>query len=114
MEATTKAWQASPRHDGVDLFSINGISLPEFFTRPVNNFATGEEIEADGEESFEKVATNYATVNDMHEDALIKMRKAAQASAAAENKMKLADEARKRAKGRMNVFLRDIVDGSMR
>jgi hypothetical protein len=110
MEAATKAWQHSPRKDGEDLFSIAGVVIPEHLTRPKTCFVTAEELESDEEDSFEKVSSNFATVNDAYEDAIIKMRKAAQASSAAEGKMRMVDEARKRAKGNLSIFLRDIAD----
>jgi hypothetical protein len=111
MEASTKKWQAPPRKHGPDLFSIANEEIPEHLTRPSSKSgADGEEIEEDDENAFEKVDANYATINDLFQDALIKMRKAAQSGAAAERKMKTADEARRRAKGKMNTFLRDISD----
>jgi hypothetical protein len=108
LEATDKAWQHSPRQDGEDLFSIAGVVIPEHLTRPKTSFVSGEEL--DDENSFEKVSSNFATVNDAYEDAIIKMRKAAEASSAAVRKMKMVDEARKRSKGNMTIFLRDIAD----
>lgn len=111
MEATTKKWQAPPRKHGPDLFSINGEEIPEHLTRPSSQFLFEEEaLEEDDENAFEKVDSEYATVNDLFQDALIKMRKAAQSGAQAERKMKIADEARRRAQGKMNTFLRAIAD----
>jgi hypothetical protein len=111
MEATTRKWQAPPRKHGPDLFSINREEIPEHLTRPASNFDVDDKtIEEDDENAFEKVDANFSTVNDLFQDALIKMRKAAQSGAAAERKMKLADEAKRRAKGKINIFLRDIAD----
>lgn len=111
MEATTRKWQAPPRKHGPDLFSINGEEIPEHLTRPASNLVVdGKVIEEDDENAFEKVDADYATVNDLFQDALIKMRKAAQSGAAAERKMRLADEAKRRAKGNVNVFLHQIAD----
>jgi hypothetical protein len=110
MEATTKKWQAPPRKRGEDLFSINGEVIPEHLTRPAATWVDGDTIDQDEEFTFEKVDANYATVNDGYQDALIKLRKAAQSSAAAEHKMKMADEARRRAKGNMDAYLRDLAD----
>lgn len=104
-EAATKAWQAKARTIGPDLFSLNGLALPEFLTRQKS--AVGF---VDDEDAFEKVATTFATVNDLYEDAIIKMRNAARSSAAAEERMKQADEARRRARGLSSAFLRDIKD----
>ena len=108
MEAATKKWQAPPKKHGPDLFSIAGEEIPECLTRPSANFSHREE--EDGEDAFEKVDIKYATVNDIFQDALIKMRKAAQSGAAAEKRMKVADEAKRRAKGKMNVLLRNLAD----
>jgi hypothetical protein len=110
MEAATKAWQSPPKKRGDDLFSINGIFVPEHLTRPAELYVNGEEIELNKEESFQKVSCQFATIHDAFEDALIKSRKAHQASAAAEEKMKMVDEARRRAKGDMSKFLRDVAD----
>jgi hypothetical protein len=109
MEAATKKWQSPPRKHGPDLFSIAGEEIPEHLTRPSSDF-DGQDIDEDDERAFEKVDTDYATVDDLFQDALIKMRKAAQSSAAAEQKMKLANEAKRRAKGNIGAFLRDIAD----
>jgi hypothetical protein len=78
-------------------------------TRPAS-YATGADIEEDDEQKFEKVDFKFATVNDLFDDATIKLRKAAQSSAAAEKEMQAADEARRRARGKMSAFLRDITD----
>ena len=52
---------------------------------------------------FEKVSSEYATVNDLLEDTMIKIQTAARASA-------LFNAVIKRAKGDLNVRLRDIAD----
>jgi hypothetical protein len=105
MEAATRSWERPARRSGPDLFAIAGSTLPEFFTRPKNDFPAD-----DGEEGFEKVHQEFANINDAHEDAIVGMRNAARASASAEEKMRVVDEARRRAKGKMTVLLRDIVD----
>jgi hypothetical protein len=110
MEATTKTWQAQPRKRGTDLFSIAGIAIPEFLTRPSSEYVDGDDIEDDVESKFEKVHHRFATVNDLYEDATIKMRKAAQSSAAAESEMRVADEARRRAKGKTSALLCELAD----
>lgn len=110
MEATTKRWQTPPRDTGSDLFSIGGLVIPEHLTRPSALFVTGEDVEDDEESRFEKVDAAFATVNDLVDDATIKLRKAAQSSAAAERKMKAADEARRRARGNMSMLLSEIAD----
>jgi hypothetical protein len=110
MEATTKNWQAPPRKRGKDLFAIHGITLPEYLTRPAVGPVTGEEL--DDDEKFEKVSQKFATVDDLASDTTIKLRKAAQSSAAA-NQLALAlDEARRRARGNGAAFLHDLMDDS--
>lgn len=109
MEATTKNWQAQPRKIGPDLFRINGMPIPEFLTRPVS-YVTGDDIADDDENRFEKVDYQFATVADLNDDTTIKLRKAAQASASAEQQAKAYDEARRRAGGRMNTFLKNVAD----
>lgn len=104
-EAATKVWNEQPRDQGPDLFTLEGDAVPEFLTRPSRDAASGED-----DAGFEKVDQKFATINDLFEDALIKMRKAAQASAASERRMQQADEARRRAGGDMSAFLRDIAD----
>jgi hypothetical protein len=106
MQAVTKKWQDSPRNTGPDLFSIAKVSIPEVLTRTAAGWYEGD----DEEEKFEKVLQTFGTVNDLFEDAQIKMRKAAQSSAAAERQMRQVDEARRRSKGRMDTFLRDVAD----
>jgi hypothetical protein len=109
MEAANRAWEKQPRKQGPDLFSIDGYTVPEHLTRPRYDDADDGE-EAD-DADYEKVDSKYATVNDLYEDALIKMRNAARASAAAEIKMKAADVARRRAGGDLSKHLTDIADG---
>lgn len=106
-EAATKAWQTPPRNTGPDLFSIGGVEVPEFLTR---SSAGLDSDDLDDDVSFEKVSAKFATVNDRFEDAIIKMRQAARASAAAERTMQQADECRRRARGDMSKFLRDLRD----
>lgn len=107
-EAATKTWQAQPRKSGPDLFSINGIHIPEFLTRPVKGYVEGDDLE--DIDLFEKVAARFATVADLIDDANIKLRNAAKASAAAEVEARTADEARRRARGDVARFLRDLKD----
>jgi hypothetical protein len=108
MEAATKKWQQQPRKRGPDLFSIGGYTIPEFLTRPSMSMDT--EPEEDDEDAYEKVDQQFATVNDLYADATIKLRKAAQSGAAAEQEMRAADDARRRARGNMAAYLRDITD----
>jgi hypothetical protein len=114
MEAATKKWQAPPRKKGPDLFSIGGLIIPETLTRPSRGvILSGEDLEGDDEEElFEKIDHNFATVNDLFEDATIKLRKAAQAGTAAERRMQAYDEARRRARKNMSAFLKDLADKS--
>lgn len=105
-EAATKAWETQPRKGGPDLFSINGVAVQEFMVRPSKGYVDGDF----SDELFEKVDSRFATVADYIDDATIKLRKAAQASAAAEAQMQSADEARRRARGDLARFLRDLKD----
>ena len=111
MEATNKNWQRQPRKRGPDLFSIGGLTIPEYLTRRIfDKPIDGDAIEEDVDETFEKVDHDFATVRDLTDDALIKMRKAAQSSTAAEIEMKAADEARRRAKGNDAMLIRLVAD----
>lgn len=113
MEAATKNWEQQPRKHGPDLFSINGHPIPEYLTRaafPGFDDPDEEEDEDEEAEQFEKVDHQFATVNDLVADATIKLRKAAQSGAAAEEEMKAADVARRRARGNMTAYLRDLAD----
>jgi hypothetical protein len=114
MEAATRKWEQQPRKQGPDLFSINGHPIPEFLTRAAfPGFDDPDEEEDEDEEEaeqFEKVDHQFATVNDLVADATIKLRKAAQSGAAAEEEMKAADVARRRARGNMTAYLRDLAD----
>jgi hypothetical protein len=114
MEAATKKWEEQPRKQGPDLFSINGHPIPEYLTRaafPVFDDPDEEGVDEEAEQ-FEKVDHQFATVNDLVADATIKLRKAAQSGAAAEDEMKAADVARRRARGNMTAYLRDLADVS--
>jgi hypothetical protein len=109
MEATTKAWERPARRAGPDLFSIADYAIPEYLTRPTNNYVSDDDLD-DETEAFEKVDHAFATVQDLLYDATIKLRKAAQSSAVAEREMKAVDDARRRARGNMTTLLRDIAD----
>lgn len=105
--AANTAWRRKPRDRGPDLFSIAGVTCPEYLTRPdAGSLAEGDEHG----EGFRKVGQRHATVNDLADDAKIKARKAAEAGAAAAKRYQMADEARRRAKGNMATFLKDIAD----
>jgi hypothetical protein len=108
--AATKAWEAQPRKRGPDLFSINGVVIPEFLTRPKAGFIAGLDDEAD-DDPYEKVGAAYATVNDLREDANIKMRNAIRVSAAAQERVQQADEAVRRARGALHLRIFDLADG---
>jgi hypothetical protein len=110
MEATTKQWERPPRKHGPDLFEVAGFTVPESLTRPAHGYVTGEELASDDEDAFEKVDQKFATVQDFRDDAMLKMRKAAQSAAVAEQEMKAADEAWRRAHGDASVLLREIAD----
>jgi hypothetical protein len=105
-QAATRAWEAQPRKRGPDLWSINGETLPEALTRPHRGLFDDD----DDEKAFEKIHQRFATVDDLREDAIIKLRVAAEGSAAANQRMKQADEALKRAKGDGSVLLSAIKD----
>jgi hypothetical protein len=108
LEAATRTWEAKPRNRGPDLFSINEFVIPEYLTR---YHRPDEGTDDDDDElQFEKVDQKFATVDDLYDDATIKMRKAAQSAAAAEEEMRAADEARRRASGNRGAYLKDIVD----
>lgn len=109
MEAATRTWEQQPRKHGPDLFAINGYEIPEFLTRAAAVQPDDDEDE-DEAEQFEKVDHQFATVNDLYADATLKMRKAAQSSAAAEAEMKAADNARRRARGNLAAYLHDLAD----
>jgi hypothetical protein len=114
MEASTRAWQKPPKRRDPDMFSIGGMALPEFFVRRRMPETWDEEDDSSDPEAMdqflEKVHCDFATVADAYADATIKMRKAAQASAAAEEDMKLADLARRRSRGRLEARLVELVD----
>lgn len=108
MESTTKCWQAQPRKHGKDLFSVAEVSIPEFLTRPIIPHISEEIL--DDDEAFEKVSQKFATVSDLDKDLSVKLRKAAQSAAAANELAKALDEARRRAHGDDSTFLRDVAD----
>lgn len=110
--AAEQAWERQPRKSGDDLFSVNGYTIPETLTRPApGRFGDTVDLEEDPEgEAFEKVAQQYAIGRDMGADLDIKLRKAAQASAAAAEEAKAFDEIRRRAKGDLEMPLKDVVD----
>lgn len=107
-EAATKIWQEQPRKTGPDLFSINGLTIGEFLTRPTKGYVEGDDL--DNPDQFEKIAARFATVADLIDDSNIKLRNAARASASAERDAQAADEARRRARGDIARFLRDLTD----
>lgn len=113
MEATTKKWEQQPRREGPDLFHIKGVALPEFLTRPTQGHVPNPDADAgesESEEHYEKVSQRYATIQDYFSDGMIKLRKAAQSSARAEQQMRNADEALRRAGGKPTAFLVDVAD----
>jgi hypothetical protein len=110
MEAATHKWEQQPRKSAPDLFAINGYEIPEFLTRPTA--VPSDDEDEDEAEQFEKVDHQFATVNDLYADATLKMRKAAQSSAAAEAEMRAADNARRRARGNLAAYLRDLADAA--
>lgn len=110
--AADKGWRQRPREVGDDLFSIKDMKVAQYLTRPKSGAVEGDDIEDDEDTGtvFQKVHCKYATVADLEADATIKLRKAAQSSASAERKMKQVDEARKRARGDVSKFIRDLAD----
>lgn len=112
MEAATKKWEAQPRKKGPDLFSFGNVVVPEYLTRPVSGYATGEDVE-DGEEAeqaFEKVDQRYATVQDYADDVNVKLRKHAEAGAAVALQARGVDVARRKAGNNMMTRLADVAD----
>lgn len=111
IESATKGWQKPPRKAGPDLFAFGGVVVPDTLTRPSKAYVTGEDVATEDEDNkFEKVDHRFATISDLSDDATIKMRKAAQSSAAAEKMMQAVDLARSRAKGNMATFIKDVAD----
>lgn len=114
IEAAMRTWETVARKVGPDLFSGREGIVPEYLTRPASNYDGDDEGvdcgDDETEERYEKVHQRHATVADLYADATIKMRKAAQSSAAAEKQMRLGDEFLRRAGGDMAAFLRDIVN----
>jgi hypothetical protein len=110
MQAANFVWQAQPRKRGPDLFSVAGYAVPEYLTRPVSGYIPVGEDDDEHGDTFEKVDASFATVQDLIDDAMLHMRKAAQSSAAAERQMKAADVARRRAGNNLAAFIRDIAD----
>jgi hypothetical protein len=110
--AADKTWRIPPKQADLDQFILNGMVWAEFLTRRVKgHYVTGDDIDADDEEEmFERVAIQYATVQDAIDNATIKLRKGAQAVASAERLSRQADEALRRAKGNPSKFLRDLAD----
>lgn len=109
-EAADKAWQRQPRKRGPDLFSVAGINVAEFLTRRRKGYTESDVEEGDEEGLFEKIDSRFATVDDYLEDALIKMRNAARASAAAEEQMKHGDEILRLARGDRSARLMSLAD----
>ena len=116
MEATTRKWQEQPRHRGPDLCEINGFTVPEYLTRPTKAYfdaeppAVSDDADDADDDRFNKVDKDFATVADLQDDALIKLRNAARAGTKANREMDAADEAMRRARGNASALLRDIAD----
>lgn len=107
-EAATKAWGAHASNDKPDLFSVAGKKVPEFLTRHRKGFADGDS--EDEEDFYEKVDARFATVDDYSEDAMVKLRNAARASAAAEKQAQHADECLRLARFDRAARLLDLAD----
>lgn len=103
-------WREQPRKVGPDLFSIAKMTIPEYLTRSKQHYVSAADLELEDQDEFEQVKHVYATVNDLIDDSHIKLRKAGQAAAAAEVRAKQADEARRRARGDLSKFLKDLAD----
>jgi hypothetical protein len=103
-EAATKAWQAQPRRRGPDLFAVAGIAIPEFLTRRGRGFTDEDD------DGFVKVAAQYATLQTYHEDAEIKILKAADATAAARLQYQNYEVMLRKAGGDWSVLLKDLAD----
>jgi len=107
-EAATKAWETQPRKKGPDLLSVAGIDIPEYLTRHRRGFTEGDVDEI--EDLFEKIDSRFATVDDYLEDAMVKLRNAARASASAERQAAHADQCLRLARFDRAARLRDLAD----
>src|SRR5580765_2215436 len=106
MESAKRAWERPARFHPDSLFVVKGIVLPEFITRPSTKlYDAGED-----DDQFEKVDTDFTTVGDIYAYGTLQFRLAAQSTARAETTMKAADEARRRASGDLNAYMRDLFD----
>lgn len=98
-----RAWEAQPRKRGPDLFSLAGAPLPEAITRRAL-------VSSEDGDDFEKVHQSFATVQDLLDDATIKEHNADRVVDAAAERRRQAETARRRAKGDLSMFLKDLAD----
>jgi hypothetical protein len=100
LEAADRIWDENEKTDGPDLFSINGVTLARSFTFP--------DLTREGQ--YRKVDCEFASVFHLREDAILTIRSGGEIVAAGEAKMKLADEALRRAAGNPSTLLKTIID----
>jgi hypothetical protein len=104
-DAADHAWR-SPLQE--TLFQTDGIREPKTYTRPAEG-SFGDDLEQE-HESYEQIAFEFASIKDDRADADIRMRKAAEATAAAYTRIKSNDIKRRRAKGDDSVPVKDVTD----
>jgi hypothetical protein len=110
LEAGDKNWRKPPRVDGPDLFSVAGVTIASYLTRPISAYVDAKDVADESQDQFQKVSVEFATIADAKDDMQIKMRKAAQSSAAAERLAQAVDEMVKRAKGKMSTLIKSVAD----
>jgi hypothetical protein len=109
-EASTRSWRAPPKKKGPDLFSLGGFEVPEYVTRPKVRDVPIDDEDDEDEEQYEQVDHNSATVQDLIDDSVVKLRTAARTSAAADKRARQADEALRRCRGDRSILLKDLAD----
>jgi hypothetical protein len=98
--ACDKIWAKKKKEPAPDLFTIAQVQLPETLTYP----------DSAREGHFRQISQKYATVLHLREDAILTIRSGATITTAGEAKMKVADEALRRAKGDFSALLSTIKD----
>lgn len=100
LEAADRVWDENEKMEGDDLFTLNGVKMAQTYTYP--------DAAADGK--FRKIAFKYSSIFHLREDAIITIRSGGEIVTAGEAKMKLADEALRRARGNPAALLSTVVD----